>query len=512
MSFVEFEQLKNAYELKCAEITALNNRVSDLEDELERLKELLALQQKRRFGKKNEADPSPDKNGELQTVASYTRSRNTRGSRFDTSALPRHSVIHDLTDAQKQCAHCHLALHKIGQEVSEQVEIIPTRYCVIEHIRMKYGCRCCDKIIMAPKPPAPLPKCAAGASFLTDILVNKYQAHLPLYRQSRLMKNQNFCVPDNTLGNWVMQSGKALLIMMNALWEILKSNYLQVDETPVKVLDSEKLGYVWTYFTPHIGPGKGLVVFEFSETRAAKVVEERLKDFTGLLQTDGYSGYKGLRKRTTVITGFGCITHARRKFHDALKVSGDKKGIAHEMLERLKPLYALEARLREIKATFHTRKRLRQKIAYPILKEIHRWLRLQFPKVPENSQLGNAIDYALKQWPYLIAYTRHGEAEIDTNGVENKIRPVALGRRNWLFIGNAESGKIHALFFSLVSSCILNDLNPRVYLHYLLTQVHALRKKEIDPITLLPDRIDKKILAEFVDSQLEFAKTIINST
>ena len=509
---MEFEQLKNAYDLQGIEILALHSRVADLEDELQRLKELLSLQQKRRFGKKNEADNTPPEGpGELQTVASYTRSKNTRGLRFDTSGLPRHSVIHDLTEAEKQCGHCHLALHKIGQEISEQVEIIPTRYCVIEHVRMKYGCRCCDKIIMAPKPLAPLPKCAAGASFLTDILVNKYQAHLPLYRQSKLMKNDNFCVPDNTLGNWVLQSGKALWIMMEALWEILKGDYLQVDETPVKVLASEKQGYVWTYFAPHFGPGKGLVVFEFSETRSGKVAEDRLKNFAGLLQTDGYGGYNGLRKRAT-ITGFGCITHARRKFHDALKVSGDKKGIAHEMLERLKPLYALEARLREAKATFHTRKRLRQKIAYPILKEIHRWLKLQRPNVPEKSQLGKAISYTLTQWPYLIAYIRHGAAEIDTNGVENKIRPVALGRRNWLFIGNAESGKIHALFFSLVSSCILNGLNPRVYLHYLLTQVHALRKKEIDPVTLLPDRIDKKVLSEFVESQLEFAKKMINST
>ena len=511
MSVVEFEKLQMNYDLKCAEVMALHSRMADLEDELDRLKELLSLQQQRRFGKKNEADNPPEQSGEPQTVASYTRSKNTRGLRFDTSKLPRHSIIHDLTDAQKQCAHCHLALHKVGQEISEQVEIIPTRYCVIEHIRMKYGCRSCNKMMMAPKPPAPLPKCAAGASFLTDILVNKYQAHLPLYRQSKLMKNENFCVPDNTLGNWVMQSGKALWIMMEALWEILKSDYLQVDETPVNVLASEKLGYVWTYFAPHIGPGKGLVVFEFSETRSGKVAEERLKNFVGLLQTDGYGGYNGLRKRTT-ITGFGCITHARRKFHDALKASGDKTGIAHEMLERLKPLYALEARLREAKATFHTRKRLRQKIAYPILKDIHRWLKLQRPNVPEKSQLGKAISYTLTQWPYLIAYTRHGAAEIDTNGVENKIRPVALGRRNWLFIGNAESGKIHALFFSLVSSCILNDLNPRVYLHYLLTQVHALRKKEVDPITLLPDRIDKKILSEFVGSQLEFAKQMINST
>ena len=128
MSVVEFEKLQMNYDLKCAEVMALHSRMADLEDELERLKELLSLQQQRRFGKKNEADNSPEQSGEPQTVASYTRSKNTRGLRFDTSKLPRHSIIHDLTDAQKQCAHCHLALHKVGQEISEQVEIIPTRY------------------------------------------------------------------------------------------------------------------------------------------------------------------------------------------------------------------------------------------------------------------------------------------------------------------------------------------------------------------------------------------------
>lgn len=129
-----------------------------------------------------------------------------------------------------------------------------------------------------------------------------------------------------------------------------------------------------------------------------------------------------------------------------------------------------------------------------------------------KSQLGKAIDYTLKQWPYLIAYTRHGMAEIDTNYVENKIREIALGRRNWLFIGNANSGKIHALFYSLALSCVLNKLNPRVYLHYLLTQVHALRKKEIDPISLLPDRIDREKLNLFVEDQVTFAKQFFNTT
>jgi hypothetical protein len=362
---------------------------------------------------------------------------------------------------------------------------------------------------MADKPMAPIPKCAAGASLLTDVLVNRYFAHLPLYRQAKLMHSQQLLVPDNTLGNWVMKSGEAMMMMYDALWSILNQRYLQVDETPVTVLESDKKGYIWSYYAPHIG--QGLVVFEFSETRSGSVAESRLKDFSGLLQTDGYHGYAKLRKQTPRVIGLGCITHARRKFDEVIKISGDQNGIAAEMLKKLQPLYYLEAHMRTLQCNFHTKKRLRQKIAYPQLKDLHRWLMQQRRHVLPKSALGKAMDYTLKQWPYLIAYTRHGQAEIDTNHVENKIREIALGRRNWLFIGNANSGKIHALFYSLVLSCVLNKLNPRVYLHYLLTQVHALRKQEVDPMSLLPDRIDREKLNLFIEDQITFAKQFFNT-
>jgi len=508
MNADNFSVLQATYALHETEIITLRERVLTLEEENARLKEQLALQQKNQFDKKSEVsktDPLEEEPPSVHTVAAHQRTRKPRGNRFDTSELPRHTVIHDLSETQRHCACCHEALHKIGEEVSEQVEIIPTRYCVIEHVRLKYGCRQCDTIVMADKPPAPIPKAAAGASLLADILIGKYHAHLPLYRQSKLMRDHQLNIPDNTLGNWVMQSGEGLMPLYDALWIILKSSYLQVDETPVKVLKTNKKGYIWTYYARLMK----LVVFEFSETRAGKVAEERLRNFIGLLQTDGYAGYKKLHKRTTII-GLGCITHARRKFADIIKISNDKQGIASEMIERLKPLYALEARLKDGNATFHTRKRLRQKIAYPLLKEIKRWLCQQRPQIPPNSKLGDAITYFFNQWPYLIAYTRHGTAEIDTNGVERKIREIALGRRNWLFIGNKNSGKVHALFYSLVLSCVLNTINPRVYLHYVLTKVHELRRGEIDPRTLLPDKIDCAILQKFSDEQIEFAKKMMN--
>jgi hypothetical protein len=361
---------------------------------------------------------------------------------------------------------------------------------------------------MAPKTLAPLPKAIAGASLLTDVALNKYQYHLPLYRQSKIMQSHNITISDKTLANWVISSGDALMKVYDAMWLMLKNRYLQVDETPVKVLETNKKGYVWAYFAPNIG--KGLVAFEFSLTRKKSVVTERLKTFNGLLQTDGYNGYDALRKREGIV-GFGCLSHARRKFSEVIKISGDRHGIAAEMVERLKPLYALEARMREIGADHRSRKRLRQKIAQPLLKDIQKWLRSIKNKVAPKSKLGAAISYTLKQWPYLIAYLRHGMAEIDTNYVENKIRDIALGRKNWLFIGNEDCGKIHALWYTLIISSIINDLNPRVYIHYILTKVHELRRGKIDPSTLLPDRIDIKKLEQFSIAQIEFGKKMLSA-
>lgn len=517
----DFEKLKESYDLRGVELKKLNERVSSLEEEVMRLKELLQLQQERLFGKKSEASNNvappvvdgatsnePVVEPKTTTVGAHTRIIPPRGKRqLDTSTLPKYTVIYDLTDAEKNCTCCGGVLHLIGQEKSEQLEIIPVQYCVIENIRLKYGCRPCDSIVMAPKPPAPLPKAIAGPSLLTDVALNKYQYHLPLYRQSKIMQSSGVTISDKTLTNWVMASGEALLKVYDAFWVILKNRYLQVDETPVKVLETNKKGYIWAYFAPNVG--NGLVAFEFSLTRKGSVANERLKTFNGLLQTDGYAGYEALRHRDGII-GFGCLSHARRKFKEVVKISGDKLGIAAEMIERMKPLYALEARLREVKADHRTRKRLRQKIARPILVGIFKWLRSIQPKVLPKSKLGKAISYTINQWPYLVAYLRHGMAEIDTNYVENKIRDIALGKKNWLFIGNEECGKIHALWYTLIISAIINNINPRVYIHYLLTKVHALRRNEIDPLTLLPDRIDIHALECFITEQLDFGRKMMN--
>jgi len=510
---IEFD-INQAYALRGEAILSLEKKVdeqakkiTDLEQEINRLKELLHLQQQRRFGKKSESAAEDKKTEERLpvTVAAHIRQKKKAGRLINLNALPRYQVTHDLTEAEKICSGCQGELHRLGQECAEQLEIIPARYCVVEHIRVKYSCRTCQTVKMAPKPLSPIPKALAGASILTDVALNKYLFHQPLYRQMKMMQSAGVCIPDNTLGNWMMATGQALAPIYEALWVILKARYLQVDETPVKILEPDKKGYVWTYYAPHVGTEKGLVVFEFSETRAGEVAQQRLHDFTGLLQTDGYAGYQALRHQKGIV-GCGCFTHARRKFSEVIKISGDSQGIAAHMLDRLKPLYALEARMRESKLDFRTRKRWRQKIAYPLTREINHWLRTIRSTVPPRSQLGKAIAYTLKQWKYLVAYLRHGEAEIDTNLVENKIREIALGRKNWLFIGNKDSGKIHAIFYSLIISSLLNDINPRVYLHYLLTKVHDVRRGVLDPAHLLPHTIDPTILRQFIDEQMALAK------
>jgi transposase len=502
----------SAYSLLNAEYQDALKKIAALESEIARLTEQLVLMQHQRFGKKTEVSLGEAVVDETQTVAGYTRKKGHKsaGRLVDTSLLPRQKIIHDLSEAEKLCTGCHHPLSCMGQDISEQLEVLPLQLYVAEHIRYKYACTHCQTVQMAPKPQAPIPKALAGGSLITEVVLNKYQYHLPLYRQSKILASYQVNIPDNTLGQWVSQSGSGLMLVYEALWEACgKVNYLQVDETPVKVLKPEKKGYLWAYYAPHVA--KGLVFFELSLTRSGRVAEERLKDFKGLLQTDGYAGYQKLRDCSD-ITGLGCLTHSRRKFDEVLKISKNKNGIAAEVIERLKPVYALEARMKALKVSFHTRKRLRQKQAWPVLKALKSWLLKNRHRVPPNSKLSVAVNYMLNQWPYLIAYCRHGMAEIDTNGVENRIRPEALGRRNWLFVGHEASGLIHALWYSLIYSALLNGLNPRVYVHYLLSKIHDLRCKKIDPSTLLPHVINRNDLQGFANEQIAIGKRFFNNS
>lgn len=501
--------LSDIPEQKSALITevflSLEDQLQQAQKKVAWLEEQLKLNRQRLYGRSSEsaatlqselifdeAQPAP---AELETddpaqepVASYSRQKKSCGRKLDISQLPHERHYHDLPDDQKMCA-CGNALHKIGEDTSKQVEHIKAQLKVIEHVQVRYGCRHCETMKAAEKPEAPIPKCMAAASLLADVVVKKYQHHLPLYRQSKIWTQQGFEIPDNTLGNWVMGVAESLLPLQNALYQqLIKIGVLQGDETPVKVLNPEKQGYMWVYHSCSLD--NRFVIFEFNLTRSGEVVNQRLQHYEGILQTDGYSGYNGLRKRTGIIP-VGCWDHARRKFVDVIKVCGKNTGgKAGLILGLISQLYQIEDEARE--KTFSERKQLRQEKAKPIVGKIKQ--QLDKINAPPQSTLGEAVRYALNQWEYLERYADYGEVEISNCWVENLIRPFALGRRNWLFVGNEESAAKSALLYSLIQTCILNRIDPYDYLVYVLNQAHKMRRGEVDPVTLLPQFIDKSLL------------------
>ena len=380
-------------------------------------------------------------------------------------------------------------MEKIGEDRSEQVDYIPAVLKVIEHVCPKYACRDCETIASAKKPTSAIPKSMATNRLITEVIIEKYQYHVPLYRQSKRFKGYGAIIEDNTLGNWVMTAAKLLDPLYLAFWdEVLKTSYLQADETPVKILNPSKKGYMWAYHSAE--SDNRFVVFEFSLSRGGEVPINRLEKYSGKLQTHGYSGYNALRKKVDVIN-FGCWDHARRKFVDVIKVcNSNKTGVAGRMLAKIGKLYALE---REIKTLDNDeRKIIRQEKAKPILDEI---CHIAYQtNAPPNSKLGVALTYLNNQWPSLITYIDHGAVNISNCWIENLIRPLALGRKNWLFVGNETSANKSALLISLIQTCILNDINPRQYFICILDRVHDLRLNKIDARSLLPQFIDKKLI------------------
>lgn len=515
----------SAVEKLLLEIGALHDENSQLKILLEQAQEKISwfeeqvkIARQQRFGKSSETLSSlqaeiifnvledlhllkKDPVSSKQKIKS-DESRRKVGRKIDTSLFPRRQEMHDLIEAEKVC--CGKPMHKIRTDISEQVETIKQVY-VVEHIHPQYACRICETIKSSKKQASVVPKSMAGASLITDVIIGKYEHHLPLYRQSKIFKSLGVNIDDNTLSNWAMQAGEGLRIMDEALCEEIRlARYAQVDETPVKVLKPEKKAYMWAYLAPlH---DTQLIRFRFDLTRSSRVVETDLQNFESLLQTDAYSGYNEIRKRPEIIP-FGCMAHSRRKFAEIVKIA-QKPGKAHEALEYFAALYAIENQAREQKLRFSERKALREKAAIPILEKFHSWLLESRRKVPPQSKIGNAIEYALKQWPFLIRYIDYGEVEIDNNWVENQIRPFALGRRNWLFVAHEESAQIAALYYSLIQSAKMNHLNPRTYMHYLLTKVHALRKKEICARELLPNRIDQNALKQFAEEEFKKAQEV----
>jgi len=338
-------------------VSELNQKMAGLQNDVNRKNKEIALLKLRLYGKSSEkhkalqSDSSEVDNDhqDFITIESHTREKKKNkkscGRQVDTSILPRYTEVIDLSPEEKNCSSCHQEMAFFDEVCSETIECLPELMYVHEVKCLKYVCRNhgCNQLAVAAKPLAPIPKAMAGINLLTEVLLRKYRHHMPLYRKSQMFTTHHVDIPDNTLGNWVMTLGKALMPLMGASWqEMILSGYLQADETPIQLLSQNKKGYIWAYYSPE----KRLIYFEVADSRSGKVAESRLQNFKGLLQTDGYRGYEELRNKST-ITPFSCLTHARRKFKEIVKSTGNTTGIAAQAVVYLKPLYEIETYARE---------------------------------------------------------------------------------------------------------------------------------------------------------------------
>lgn len=360
---------------------------------------------------------------------------------------------------------------KIGEAVTEVLEYEPASIFVWQIVRPKYIVETSDeatRIEIAQLPSLPVPKGNAGPSMVSHILVSKFVDHLPYYRQSQIFKRQNLYIPDSTIGSW---ANKSIESWLAPLWEamrvkLLSSDYLQADETPIPVLSSDKegsthRGYHWVYHDPI----NRLVVFDYHQSREREGPKSFLKDFTGFLQTDGYAAYDNLAPPGRIIH-LACMAHARRKFEHALDNDPVR---AEKALLMIQKLYGFEREAREAGLTYDEIKQLRQEKSVPVLKEMEEWLIEESFKVLPKSAIGMAINYSLNLWERLKRYTEDGRFQIDNNLIENTIRPVALGRKNYLFAGSHEAAQKAAVIYSLLATCKLHNVEPFAWLKKILT-------------------------------------------
>jgi transposase len=464
----------------------LDLQITALQQELANLKRLI-------FGSKNErfvpAESSPSQLSlDMQTDAvaacSVTKTqkieyiRNTNqitkehpGRTKLPEHLERREIIIEPAEVTDGCK-------KIGEEITEELEYEPGKLFVNRYVRPKYVITENKSIIIAPMMERPLPKAIVGPGLLAQIIIDKYVDHLPLYRQMERFKREGINIPYSTIGDWI-KNGCSLI---DPLYESLKklivqSNYLHADESPIKVLDKDKKGqthrgYYWVYHNSI----DGLVWFNYQEGRGREGPVSVLKDFKGYLQTDGYAVYDFFKEEKD-ITVLHCMAHARRMFFEAKE---NDKPIAEYALEQIGLLYTIERKAKEQQLDQEQILQLRQTEALPVLESLGRWMKETYVKVLPKSAIGKALGYSISRWPELMMYATDGKLNIDNNPVENSIRPVAIGRKNYLFAGSHEAAKRSAILYSLMGTCKLHGINPFIWLRDVLQRIatHPINKIE----------------------------------
>ncbi len=464
-------------------------------DELNRLKRWVYGQRRERiiegegqqhlfdWNSSSAATSPPELSGEepRQEVAAHSRRRRRR--ELDLSKLPHYLHELDLSPAEKTCRCCGRAKDRIGQDETKILDYVPPKLEVHVHVRPKYACRYCKDGVASPPPPErPIARGIAGPGLIAQIVVAKFGDHLPLYRQEDFFTRHGLHIPRSTLCDWVQAAAELLRLLYRRQKElVLKSPVLWTDDTPVTVLmggqEGSRKGGFWTY----IGEQHPYSVYDFTESRARDGPAQFLAGFQGYLHADAYGGYDQIYLGSNnTIREVACWAHARRKFFDAQSSSPRD---AHQILEWIRQLYDVEERARELSAD--ARRELRAAEAVPVLDRLGTRLAELGKRALPKSPLGKAVWYASNQWQALCRYTEDGRLTIDNNVSERTLRHQAIGRKNWLFLGNEQAGPRAAVLFTILAGAKRHRIEPWTYLRELLLRLHD-DDSNLDE--MLPDR------------------------
>lgn len=480
-------------------MSSLPTTVEECHAEIEWLRHRLALLEKYVHGRRSEKyiktddsaqtdlfAPEPEATKEeVREELSEPKEPRRRSPRKPLPAnLPRVDVVIAPEEAERTCT-CGREKAKIGEDVTEKLEFVPARLYVKRYIRPKFACPCCKNgVAQADLPPQPVPRAGVGSTLLAQLIVSKYADHIPLCRTERILARHGIELPRARMCDWVMSAAELLAPVYTAMKRrIGECAVIGADETPIDMQDpgsgkrKTKRCWMWVYRGDDTAP---YTIFDFRQSRAREGPEDVLAVYTGFLQTDAYAAYRGMQTEGT-ITPVGCWAHARRHFVEA-QDSGNP--LAHEAIALIGRLYAVEKDAREFDA--EQRKTMRQERSNPVLDQLHAWLEARLDTLPKTP-LGKAVGYALDNWAQLTVYTTDGRLAIDNNAVERAIRPLAVGRKNWLFMGSPRGGRAAAIFFTLIESARRAGLNPWTYIHSLLELVPAWPINKIHE--LLPNQV-----------------------
>lgn len=442
-------------------------------------KTLIALSQESLAEDRAQADA-------VQTLQTPQRAKKQAKRQALPSQLERIVHRHEIEPATCSAGH---PLQRIGEEISERLDCVPAQFFVHRHIRGKYCCAACQTVLAAEMPAQIIDKGIPAAGLLAQVIIAKHDDHLPLFRQEEIYRRSGAFIARSSMAGWIGQCAAQLIPLVNAMKEHLKQQtVIHADETPVKLLapgtGKTHQAYVWAYRSSDLEtqehhPGQSppascdsspasrrCVIYEFADSRAGEHARAMLGDWRGTLLTDDYSGYKALFA-TGQVKEAGCWAHARRKFFEAHKLN--KSEIAQEAVQRIAQLYQIEAQLKGLCAD--ERLRIRQEQSAPLLEEFKRWLIGHRQLLADADVTAKAIDYTTRRWAALTLHLQDANVPVDNNAVENAMRPIALGRKNWLFVGSKTAGERAACVMSLIESAKLNGHDTWHYLKDILEKL-----------------------------------------